>query len=94
MRTQDFAVELRGQHDVVSKLCLTGALRARVDLSKRLADYFQWLPVFVPVLMPFSSKRNLSNYSVSQVGKVVYPRLSLDRRRRGKPTFLTLRLSP
>ena len=44
---QDLAEEHARQHDVVGKLRLAGALRARIDLAKRLADDVQRLSVVV-----------------------------------------------
>jgi hypothetical protein len=45
MSTQDFAVEHARQHDVVGKLRLASALRARVNLAERFADDAEWLTV-------------------------------------------------
>ena len=56
MAAQDFAEEHARQHDVVGKLRLAGALRARIDLAKRLADYVQRLPVVVTVLSHINSE--------------------------------------
>ena len=43
MTAQNLAEEHARQNDVVGKLRLAGALRARVDLAKRFADYVEWL---------------------------------------------------
>src|SRR5882672_10161827 len=45
MSAENFAVEHARQHDVVRKLRLAGALRARVNLAKRLADHFESIAV-------------------------------------------------
>ena len=47
MAAQNLAEEHARQHDVVGKLRLAGALRARIDLAKRFADYVEWLSVVV-----------------------------------------------
>jgi hypothetical protein len=46
MGAENLACEHPRQNDVVGKLRLAGALRARIDFAKRLADYIEWLPVF------------------------------------------------
>src|SRR5260370_10192614 len=46
---QNFAIEHARQKDVVGKLRLARALRARVDLAEWFADYFEWLPVVLVV---------------------------------------------
>ncbi len=45
MTAQHFAEKHARQNDVVGKLRLTGALRPRVDLAKRLADDVERFPV-------------------------------------------------
>ena len=50
MSTQNFAEEHARQHDVVGKLRLAGALRARINLAKGFADYVERFPVVVSVL--------------------------------------------
>ncbi len=39
MAAQDLRVDHPGQHDVVGKLCLTGALRPRIDFAEWFAHY-------------------------------------------------------
>ena len=43
MAAQDFAVKHARQKDVVGKLRLAGALGARIDFAKGLADYVEFL---------------------------------------------------
>ena len=45
MGAENLAGEHPRQNDVVGKLRLTGALRARIDLAKRFADYVERLSV-------------------------------------------------
>jgi hypothetical protein len=46
---EDLGVNHSRQDDVIGKLRLAGALRARVDFAKRLANYVEWFPVFLIV---------------------------------------------
>src|SRR6266480_5871307 len=46
MATENSAIDHAGQNDVVGKLCFAGTLRARIDLAKGLAYYFQGWPIF------------------------------------------------
>ena len=45
MRAENLAGEHPRQNDVVGKLRLARALRARIDFAKRLADYIERFPV-------------------------------------------------
>src|SRR5438067_13590545 len=45
MTAQNLARKHARQNDIVGKLCLAGALRSRINLAERLADYLQWFTV-------------------------------------------------
>src|SRR2546423_13375851 len=45
MCAQNLAREHARQDDIVGKLCLAGALRSRINLAERLANYIQWFTI-------------------------------------------------
>jgi hypothetical protein len=47
---QNFAIEHARQKDVVGKLRLAGALRARIDLAEWFTNYVEWFPVAAVVI--------------------------------------------
>ena len=56
------AENLREKHsrkdDVIGKLGLSGALRPRINLAERLADYVEWFPVLFHLELRISTRIN------------------------------------
>src|SRR5207249_7586871 len=79
MTTQNLAIEHARQKNIIGKLRLARALRARVDFAEGFADYLEWLSVVLFVIRHSTIAIDNSAEQSLRLGRRVYPPLSGDK---------------